>query len=78
MDKDRVEAGISRIENVLEEFMPITDRAVFITKQDVHADHVYTYGLPLNDNSKFINESYKDVLSSITEEVVTGPGEDIS
>jgi len=78
MDKEQVEAGIKRIEKVLSEFMPITDRAVFITKQDVHREWVYNYGLPLSEGSNFINESHSDVLTSTAEEVIPGPGEDIS
>ncbi len=78
MDKEKIDVGVDRIDKVLDEFMPITDRAVFITKQDVHTERVYTYGLPFSEESRFINESYNDNLTSISEETVPGPGEVIS
>lgn len=77
MDKEKIKYGIERIEKILKEFMPITDRAVFISQQALHTEHVYTYGLPLSDKSRFINESYRDILTGLTGEVVPGPGEDI-
>lgn len=78
MDAEKLNSGIARIGKVLKEFMPITDRAVFVTRPDLYAEYVYTYGLPLIEESRFINESYKDELTSLTEEVVTGPGEEFS
>ncbi len=75
MDSDKIELGISRIRQVLKEFMPITDRAVFITKPDMHTDYVYTYGKPFSDETYFISETYKDVLTSEGKEIVLGPGD---
>ncbi|MDH3974179.1 MAG: phage tail protein [Deltaproteobacteria bacterium] len=77
MDKGKIKAGIDRLEKVLAGFMPITDRAVFIPRQDLHTEYVYTYGLPLMDKSRFISESHKDVLTSLAEEALPGPGEGI-
>jgi hypothetical protein len=78
MDKEKIEIGIDRIEKVLNEFMPITDRAVFVTQQDVHIDRVYSYSSPLDDEARFINRFHNDILTSVSSEEVTGPGEDIS
>jgi len=77
IDADKIKSGITRLDKVLKEFMPITDRAVFITPTGLQTENVYTYGLPLSAESKFITESYEDQLSSVTEEEVVGPGEEI-
>lgn len=78
MDKEKIDAGVERIKNVLNEFMPITDRAVFITQQDMYIENVYLYGLPFNAEPRIIDESYKNNLINVSNEVVPGPREDIS
>lgn len=77
MDKGKINAGVDRVKKVLHEFMPLTDRAVFIPQQDEHTERVYTYGLPLGGQSRFINESYEDHLTNPSAEVIPGPGDDV-
>lgn len=63
MDAEKRALGISRIKKVLGEFMPITDRVVFIPRLNLHTERVYTYGVPLTGESRFINEFYEDTLT---------------
>lgn len=76
VDAEKIERGISRIDKVLREFMPITDRAVFIAQSDAHTDLIYTYGLPGAAEPSFITESYQDTFTSVIEEAVLGIDED--
>jgi hypothetical protein len=62
MDIEKIDSVKFRIGKVLEEFMPVTDRAVFITQLGLQIEHVYTYGLPLTGESNFISETYKDTF----------------
>ncbi len=78
LDAARVQAGTERLRNVLPEFMPITDRAVFFPRADRHDDYVYTYGVPGADPPQFITETYADALTTVAEEMALGPGEDFS
>jgi hypothetical protein len=78
LDAARVQAGIERVRNVLGAFMPITDRAVFLTRADRQDDFVYTYTSPGAETPQFITESYHDALTTIHEEVALGPGETFS
>lgn len=61
MDAEKIALGISRIAQVLGEFMPVTDRAVFLTRSDIHTEYVYTYALPLAADSYFISESLSPI-----------------
>jgi hypothetical protein len=74
VDAEQIEAGCRRIRGVLREFMPITDRAVFVPAADRHDDYVYTYGVPSAEPA-FISESYNDAFMSEFEEVLLGPGD---
>lgn len=76
IDAGAVNSGINRIRNVIGEFMPITDRAVFIPRHLLHTERVYTYGMPFNAESRFINETYQDTLISESEEIIPAPGEE--
>jgi hypothetical protein len=78
MDNEKIKAGIDRLQKVLGEFMPITDRAVFFTQSDSHTEHVYSYELSLTDESQFITESYQDTLSSELDEVIPVPDDRFS
>ncbi len=78
LDAARVQTGTERLRNVLPEFMPITDRAVFFSRADRHDDYVYTYGAPGADPPRFITETYADTLTTVAEETALGPGEDFS
>ena len=60
MDTEEIVSGVSRIRKVLTEFMPITDRPVFIIEPNLHIDYVYTYEQPRAKGSKHIAEYYKD------------------
>ncbi len=78
MDKENLEFGISRIEKVLGEFMPFTDRAVFIPRSDFHTDYIYSYGKPATPQSRFITESNRDSLISELEEPIFSPLDDFT
>jgi phage tail-like protein len=78
LDAGRVSAGIERLRGVLGEFMPITDRAVFITAAERHDDHVYTYAAPGAETPRFIVEHYGDALTAVSEDAALAPGEDFS
>jgi hypothetical protein len=78
LDAARVQAATERLRNVLPEFMPITDRAVFFARADRHDDYVYTYGVPGADPPQFITETWSDALTTVAEEMALGPGEDFS
>jgi hypothetical protein len=58
---------------VIGEFMPATDRAVFITGRGLHTEYVYTYGLPPGESSRIIHETYRDKFESVIEEDIPGP-----
>ena len=73
-----VTAGIARLRPIVKEFMPVTDRAVFITGNDVHTERVYSYGLPSGEGARFITSTYSDVLTAPVMETVLPPGEDFS
>ena len=64
LDPTRVQGGISRIEKVLGEFMPMTDRAVFITQSDIHTDQLYSYNQIEEAEANFIGESFQDIVLS--------------
>jgi hypothetical protein len=57
--------------------MPATDRAVFVARSDVHADHAYTYDRPGAAEPRFIGEHWRDVLSSPLGSALP-PGEDFT
>jgi len=78
MDKEKLEFGISRIEKVLSEFMPITDRAVFIPRSDFHTDYIYSYGQPATPQSRFITESNRDIIISELQELMLSPIDDFT
>ncbi len=76
LDTEQVEAGIARLKLVLNEFMPITDRAVFIPSTTLHTEYVYSYGLPLSAGSKYLSSTYQDELNSVLITSAFGVGED--
>ncbi|MCP4428757.1 MAG: hypothetical protein GY803_30090 [Chloroflexi bacterium] len=78
MDDDKINNGIIRISRVLAEFMPITDRVVFITKPDLHTEHIYTYALPGATEPRFIGDSYNDDFVSALGGGALGPDEDFA
>jgi len=78
LDPDKVEGGMTRIEQVLREFMPITDRAVPIVESDMQTEYVYTYSVPADPNPSFIADSHHDALISMIDDELPGPGEDFN
>ncbi len=78
MDAEKLNSGIARIRKVLGEFMPITDRAVFISPVDLHIEHIYTYGLHRTEESKYISEAHFDTFIPVLEEVVPVPEDEFS
>lgn len=78
LDPDDIEQGIARLRQVLPEFMPATDRAVFIPREDLHTEYVYTYDLAAATEPSYIAESYTDLLTSTLENAGLGPDEDFT
>lgn len=75
-DDEEIQASVNRLQPVLADFMPMTDRAVFIARADLHTEYVYTYGLPAGPNTYVIGETFVDSLTSSAGETVLSPGED--
>lgn len=78
LDADRVDSAVDRIRGVLGGFMPMTDRAVFITASDRHDEYAYTYEAPGADEPRFISESFNDALTAVAEDTVLEAGEDFT
>lgn len=78
IDEAVVKAGITRLRPIVKEFMPVTDRAVFITASDIHTERVYSYGLPPGETTRYISSTYSDELTAPVMESVLPPGEDFS
>ncbi len=76
MDETSITQHIDRLKPVIKEFMPLTDRAVFFNRSDLHTDYVYNYGDPLDTDSYTITESYSDELNGTLVELALSPGED--
>lgn len=76
MDEADIATDIERLRSVLREFMPITDRAVFIAQTSTQTEYVYSYDLVGADDAHFIGSSYSDEWVSTAEVVVLPPGED--
>ncbi len=75
-DPEALTREVERLRRVLPEFMPTTDRAVFVTRTDTHVEAVYTYDRP-GPEPRFIAEQVADALTS---PLTSGlpPGEDFS
>jgi hypothetical protein len=73
---DDILAGISRLRKVLKEFMPITDRPVFITGPLVHAEAIFN-GVGGVPGVSDILEFFHDTLVSPVEEELPEPGEEV-
>ena len=73
VDIEKIDLAVSRVRKVLPDFLPITDRAVFISQSNLHTERVYTYGMPVSEGAMFIGESFQDVLTSVDEEIIIGP-----
>lgn len=73
LDEDAVQHSVDRLAPVVEEFMPLTDRAVYVPRQFTHTEYVYTYGRPISPETRRIVESYMDQLNSELLEPVFGP-----
>ncbi|MBI1424584.1 MAG: hypothetical protein GC149_14150 [Gammaproteobacteria bacterium] len=77
-DVNVLENGIQRLRPVVQEFMPITDRAVFIPVTDVHAEAVYSYDLPAGAGAHYIVEQWADDVSGVLTAQALASGEDFS
>ncbi len=75
LDADQIDAGIARLKPVLSEFMPMTDRAVFIPATELHTDFVYTYGMPVSTESRYLSSTYEDDLSGVMSANVLSEGD---
>lgn len=78
LDEAELDQGIGRLTSVLKEFMPVTDRAVFIPNSELHTDYVYTYGLPASAESHYITSTYEDELNGVLTANAFGVGEGFS
>jgi hypothetical protein len=70
--------GVARLRPIVKEFMPMTDRAVFITDKTIHAEYVYDYARPATAAPRYIDSSYLDELVVAAEETALAEGEDFS
>ena len=78
LGEDVIEDGIARLRPVLQEFMPVTDRAVFISSRQLHTEYVYTYGLPPGSVTRYIGSTYADDFTGVLSGSGLGEGEDFS
>lgn len=78
VDEGELNSRISRIDKVLAEFMPSTDRAVYIRTPHIHEERIYSYGQPLTERSMFISTSHKDDFVPVVDEEVAVPEDDFS
>ena len=76
MDKEKINREITRLRPIVREFMPLTDRAVFVAEDNLHTDYVYHYGLPPAADSRYIISTYQDDFTSLLSESMLGPEED--
>jgi len=73
-----VDNQIDRLRSVVSEFMPMTDRAVYIRRSDLQTENVYTYGQLPSSESRFIISTYHDEVTSVLEDSVLMPDEDFT
>ncbi|MDN3522553.1 hypothetical protein [Halomonas ramblicola] len=78
LDEAVVARGIDRLGRVLREFMPLTERAVFMPRHDLHTEWVYHYHRPAAGDHHTITETLIDELNGERQESLFGPGEDFS
>lgn len=76
LSEDDVRNGIARLRGVVQEFMPMTDRAVFIPDKSLQTEYVYSYSLPPAADSRYIGSTYADEWTSGLEASALGPEED--
>jgi phage tail-like protein len=78
LSEEEIESGVARLKPVLKEFMPATDRAVFITTRELHAELVYSYGRPVSADSRFITSTYEDDFTSLLDASALVENEDFT
>ena len=78
MDQKTIDEQVARLSPVVDEFMPLTDRAVFISKKDVHTEVVYNYDRASAIPSRYILSAYSDVLTTIFNETILNVNEDFT
>lgn len=75
---EEVNVEIERLRPVVQEFFPITDRAVFIPYSDYHTEYVYSYDRTSSTSAHYITETYVDEFVSALSESALDGGEDFS
>ncbi len=75
LNDDEIEQGIQRLRPVMSEFLPATDRAVFIPRRNLHTEYVYGYDTA---STPYINSSYTDDFVSVLNADALEPGTDFS
>jgi hypothetical protein len=78
LSDQEVQNGIARLRRVVTEFIPMTDRAVYITEKTTHNEYVYDYSRPAIADPVYINSYFLDAWTSATEESALAPDEDFS
>lgn len=76
LSEQEIGNGIARLREVVKEFMPMTDRAVFIPTNSLQTEYVYNYSLPPTSDSRYIVSTYTDDWVSSLETSALGPEED--
>ena len=74
-DPDKIARGVQRIQRVLREFIPATDRTVMVTRPELHMEAVYSYDFPSGEQS-FISEGHADLFSAPLAEIGLPEDED--
>jgi phage tail-like protein len=77
-DAQLIQAGIERLKPILAEFMPLTDRAVFISENRLHTEYAYSYGQPISPASYYISASYEDELNGVLINTLFAEGEEFT
>ena len=76
--EEAIAQEVARLRPVVAEFMPVTDRAVFIPLTDQHSEFVYSYSLPSAADARFISETYYDEIVSVLSDPILNGDEDFT
>lgn len=60
------------LRGVLNQFIPIQIRYVFVIEPAVYTEKIYTYHFPMDEEQRFIGEEYTDSLTTVSPEVYSG------
>jgi len=78
LDEETINHEITRLRSVVTEFIPITDRAVYINQGDSHSEYVYAYEQPQSPGGHYIVSTYTDEFTSGLAENVLNPEVDFT